>query len=173
MQNLPQTHVSLTKEKTPEDKQDSSSIQAYVAFRVSKTSQSLEKQANRNKRLYFWIHGWVTFMGGLIPLNAAADKIFNLPGDQAHFISAGIAALMGVLLHLEKLIQPQMKWLRFQTGNEQIKKEQWLHECRAGAYQNLGQKEADMMLVEKVEELILSNVDSLHKTNSDKKPSRK
>lgn len=132
-------------------------IKNYIEARIKEQQDWYESKASRNKRLFMHIQTTVIILGAVIPLLVVAEKLIGVDGWSSPF-AAGISAVIAILAGLDKLRQPQANWFNYRANEEMLKKEQWLHEFKAGPYRHASPEEANKLLVERVESIISADI---------------
>ncbi len=132
-------------------------ISEYIEQRIRAQQDWYELKASRNKRLFMHLQTVVIVFGAVIPLLVIFEHITVAKG-WASPASAVIAAIIAILAGIDKLRQPQANWFNYRANEELLKKEQWMHQFRAGPYRQVKETELDRLLVERVESIISTDI---------------
>ena len=132
-------------------------ISEYIENRVKSQQNWYEKKASKNKRLFMHFQTAVIVLGAAIPVLVVCEQLTTVKGWSSP-VSAFISAIIAILAGIDKLRQPQANWFNFRANEEMLKKEQWLHEFKAGPYRNVKHAEVNKLLVERVESIISADI---------------
>ena len=78
----------------------------------------------------------------------------NIGDLQTRKISSIIGGIIAVSTGITQLEKYQENWILYRTSTELLKKEKFFFENSAGEYSNLGDKEKNKLLVERVESIV-------------------
>jgi len=148
-------------------------IEKYIDERLIPQRKWYEIKATYNKRRFMSYQKIIILLGALIPLLVIVDSTFSFSifgkDEWSGFISAIISAFIAVIAGFDKLQQPQTSWYNFRASEEILKKEEWLYKYAAGPYADLTKKEAEKLLVERIEGAISSDMARFTQSKHDKK----
>jgi ABC-type multidrug transport system fused ATPase/permease subunit len=133
-------------------------MQEYIDERITKQREWYEKKANDNKSLFFTYQTIIIILGATIPVIVAVAPHISFITISVGPITAFISAIISIVAGMDKLRQPQPNWFNFRANEEMMKKEEWLYKYRAGVYKGLADKEANLLIVERIESIISADI---------------
>jgi hypothetical protein len=144
-------------------------ISEYIKDRLKHQQNWYEDKASMNKRRFMNYHTLIIILGSLIPLIVVFEgfvtwNILKATTSSAGFTltsghySAVIAATIAILAGIDKLTQPQVNWFNYRANEEMLKKEEWMYKFKTGNYVGLNDKEAEKLLVNRVESIISADI---------------
>jgi hypothetical protein len=139
----------------------------YLKERVKKQREWYQTKADSNKKIFLRYQKIIIILGALIPVLVAFEGTIPCLKVWGGPITALIAAVIAVIAGLDKLGQPQPNWFNYRANEEIIKKEGWLYKYKAGQYRGLGDKEANLLFIERIESIISADIARI--TNSKEK----
>jgi hypothetical protein len=126
----------------------------YLDVRVKQQREWYEKKANENKKKFISYQTIIIVFGALIPVIVALESVSTLLKEWGGPITAIISAMIAIYAGLDKLKQPQPNWFNYRANEEIIKKEEWFYKYKAGPYKSLSDEDADILIVERIEDII-------------------
>ena len=133
-------------------------MEDYLTERVEAQRKWYEERATKNKKKFFTYQTIIIILGAFIPVLVTFEVVVPELKEWGGPITAAIAAVIAVIAGLDKLGQPQPNWFNYRANEETIKKEEWLYKYRAGQYRDLGDQEANRLLVERIESIISADI---------------
>lgn len=130
----------------------------YLNERVTTQRKWYEQKANENKQQFVSYQTKIIILGAIIPVLVAFESVFPCLKEYSGPIAAVISAIIAVYAGLDKLNQPQPNWFNYRANEEAMKKEEWFHQYKAGPYRDLTENEANTLLVERIENIISSDI---------------
>lgn len=130
----------------------------YLNERVTTQREWYEKRANENKQKFVSYQTVIIILGAVIPVIVAFESVVPFLKQFGGPITAAVSAIIAVYAGLDKLNQPQPNWFNYRANEEAMKKEEWFHKYKAGPYKNLPENEANILLVERIENIISSDI---------------
>lgn len=122
----------------------------YKQERLQEQINWHSKKARHNK-LRFRLYQIVTLVASaIIPI----INVTNVGDFQTRVISSIIGGIIAVATGITQLEKYQENWILYRTSSELLKKEKFFFENNAGEYSNLGDKEKNKLLVERVESIV-------------------
>lgn len=135
-------------------------ISEYIENRLQAQQDWYMKKANLNKSRFMNFQTVIIILGAIIPLivvfKDVGAKLFSVGWSGP--ASAVIAALIAILAGMDKLTQPQANWFNYRSNEEMLKKEEWMYYFRTGPYNDLDDKRAEKILVDRVESIISADI---------------
>lgn len=134
-------------------------MQDYLTERVERQREWYEKKANENKKVFVSYQTRIIILGALIPLIVAFENTVPLwLQPYGGPVTAVISAIIAIYAGLDKLNQPQPNWFNYRANEEALKKEESFYKYKAGPYKGLGDTEASVLFVERVESIISADI---------------
>jgi hypothetical protein len=130
----------------------------YLEERVRKQQKWYEDKANENKTRFISYQTVIIVLGALIPVLVACESVYPPLIEYGGPLAAVISAIISILAGLDKLKQPQPNWFNYRSNEEALKKEEWFFKYKAGPYRTLGNKQAEILLVERIESIISADI---------------
>jgi hypothetical protein len=122
----------------------------YKEKRLQEQINWHSKKARHNK-IRFRAYQIVTLVASaIIPI----INVANIGDFQTRIISSIISGIIAVSTGITQLEKYQENWILYRTSTELLKKEKFFFENSAGEYSNLGDKEKNKLLVERVESIV-------------------
>jgi hypothetical protein len=143
----------------------------YLEKRVKGQREWYERRASKNKKTFITYQTIIIILGAVIPVLVAFEVVFKELETWGGPIAALISACIAIIAGLDKLKQPQPNWFNYRANEEIMKKEEWLYKCRAGHYRGLKDKEADRILVERIESIISADIARVTNVQQEERPS--
>jgi hypothetical protein len=147
----------------------------YLQNRLKDQLTWYDTKATFNKRVFMNFQMTIIILGAVIPLVVVLAPIGRhlfptLPFGLTGAISAIISATISIIAGIDKLTQPQTNWYNYRAVEENLKKEEWFYKFKAGGYKGLDEKEASIVLVERVESIIAADIARFIQPNATIKP---
>ena len=130
----------------------------YLEERVKKQRDWYEVKANENKKTFISYQTVIIVLGALIPVLVAFESVIPVLKNYGGPITALISAIIVIYAGLDKLKQPQPNWFNYRANEESIKKEEWFYQYKAGPYKGVGENEAKILFIERIEGIISSDI---------------
>lgn len=149
-----------TKKAQP-PKPPSPKIEEYIQTRIEGQQSWYERKASFNKKHFQNIQKSIMVLGTLIPMVVVVFQLPVLKSVQylQGLFTAGIATGIAILAVLDKIGNYQAQWYNYRITEEMLKKERSLFDHNAGHYAHIPtQQEKERVLVEKVENIIASDL---------------
>ncbi len=129
----------------------------YLTERVEKQQLWYEARANKSKKRFMRNQSLIIVLGAVIPLSVTVCSIYGWTNEGAIF-SALVSSIISIVAGLDKLNQPQTAWYNSRAYEESIKKEAWFYKYRAGDYNGLNDRSAQVRFIENVEGIISADI---------------
>lgn len=153
-------------------------IDSYIESRLKDQINYFGNKASGNKSLFMRYQRLIIVIGAIIPVLVVIDTITAQKGIQlfgldnwSGIISAVLSAGVSVIAGFDKLQQPLNTWYNSRASQEFLKKEEFLFIYHAGPYAGLSDKEAERLLVERVENAISADIATFAQTKREEKKS--
>ncbi|CAA0092018.1 Uncharacterised protein [BD1-7 clade bacterium] len=132
-------------------------MQEYLSERVQKQRDWYELRANDSKQRFLRNQTVIIVLGAVIPLTVTIASFLG-HAELGAVISAGISCGISIIAGLDKLHQPQTAWFNSRAYEESLKKEEWFYRYRAGDYNGLSDRDAEVRFIENVEGIISADI---------------
>ena len=130
----------------------------YLEERAIVQREWYEAKASENKKLFIKYQTIIIILGAVIPVLVVFESVVPFLNDYGGPITALISAAISIFAALDKLIQPQPNWFNYRANEESLKKEEWWYKYLAGPYKGMSSEKADIMFIERVENIISSDI---------------
>lgn len=121
---------------------------SYVGDRVRQYQGWYDKKSKVCKNRYLGMRTLAVVGGAIVPV------LINVDVDGVTWVTTSISLLVVVLVSLESVLHYREQWKNYRSTEQYLGHEVVYFENRAGAYRQLNDREAFMLLVDRVESAI-------------------
>ncbi len=132
---------------------------AYLSGRVAQYRGWYDKKAVACKARYLRMRAFTVIGGGLVPVLANVQVLRDMrvgAYDVATVLVTGISLVVVVFVSLESVFHYREQWKNYRSTEQLLGHEEFLFQAKVGAYKGVPEREAFLLLVERVEDAIAS-----------------
>jgi hypothetical protein len=122
----------------------------YIRERVRSYQAWYDGKSRACKSRYLWMRGLTVVGGAVVPV------LVNFDFNAVQYLTTVVSLLVVTLVALEGVLHYREQWKNYRSTEQYLGHELVYYETRAGAYRNLKDREAFLLLVDRVESAIAS-----------------
>jgi len=131
----------------------------YLTERLAQYQNWYDKKAVACKTKYLRMRAFTVIGGGLVPVLANVQGLKDLKlgvYDVGTVLVTVISLLVVVFVSLESVFHYREQWKNYRSTEQLLGHEQFLFQAKVGRYKGMQDREAFLLLVERVEDAIAS-----------------